>query len=815
MKGAFGIMLVALGIFLAILGGYLLNAETVTTCQTDWQYVTDVSGAFSGDRSDMDVEYSPPSNVTGWSYRQGYNDGYISGVAYTETSRVNPYSAYKGSSVGFDTGTLTMTATQTSGTAYRAGYTAAIGSESAEGNMQEGWGLANSEVVGLLSIPGRPTVEGAFGVPLSEVMDLIPNREVYSSVTFTADSPVSGYPAFAVIEKTVTTRSYTHGGTTYHNVVVIGFDAKASTASAKVLVMESAVRIGDKNYPVSDVMVVWGSSQFAGQGTASATATFSMIYELASERIYVNPAFGVYAASGSIDVASVSVTSHPASTESTLVISMANPRYSNTGYEGNIHVFQTFSNGQGSGGGQLASWRWICEGLNSVLAITPAGGSEQSFLTHDGTAEIAVAFEGHSATSTVTFTVNGQDAGSITSSVTAAAAWYATAARHGNSQSPYATVSFTAEKENGDTETAEGLGTHALDMSYVTITQTITPTSYSTAWWSNGYSNSSVTLAFQSSSSSAVYTDMTIHGPGGTASLLVGHSSNGWYVELEEQSANVGKWPAIEVEVSSSGAVVRPLGSFTSFLDYSVISAPVRIDVQLPFQVIRDIETDGDPAMPMLVVSTTTRISEGGLYLRDATLDLADAFPEELAISLTIGSAAHTGDSITVSRGADSAVLPVDGDRIYVGEAWRPLNGIVFRWMSSSAPAVTAGGITYSAGIYERGQILAAGKVWAIADGQAFEVIDSADAFRMTLDGVWAPATGLYFGENEAAEKTELADFTKGEYRWDKNDFLIVMMAVCLLGGVAGAYLQRVTLADWAVIGVAVSVIWLMFRGIQ
>lgn len=813
MKGAFGVMLVALGIFLAILGGYLLNAETVTTCQTDWQYVTDVSGAFTGDRSDMDVEYSPPSNVTGWSYKQGYNDGYISGVAFTENPRVNSYSAYRGTAVGFDTGTLTMTAAQTSGSVYRAGYTATIGSESADGTMQEGWGSANPEVVALLSIPGRPTVEGAFGVPLTEVMNLIPHQEIYSAVTFTADSPVSGYPAFAVVEKTVSTRSYTHGARTYYNVAVVSFDAVASATSAKVLVMESAVRIGERLYPASDVMLVWGNAQFAGQGTASATATFSMLYELASERIYVNPAFGVYATSGTVDVASVDVTSHPASRETTLTVSLSIGS-GDLNYEGDINVFSTYnaSTGQGSGGRLLASWRWICsDSPISVLAITPAGGSEQSF-SIEGTVEITVTFFGRPPSPKVTFAVNGQDAGQIVAPIGQVAAWYATAARANNSaENRTATVTFTAEKENGDTEVAEGLGAHALDISYVTTTQTITPVSYNTAWWSNGYSNSSVTMAFQSSSSTAVYTDMTIHGPGGTASLLVIHSSNGWYVELEERGTSIGKWPAIEVEVSSSGATVRPLGSFTSFLDYVVIASPVRIDVPLPFQVIREIETDGDAAMPMLMVSTTTRISEGGLYLRDATLDLAEAFPGELAISLTIGSAAHTGDSITVSRGAASAVLPVDGDRIYVGEAWRPLNGIVFRWMSPSAPAVTAGGVTYSAGIYERGQMLAAGKVWAMVGGQAYEVIDSAEAFQMTLDGVWAPATGLYFGENEAAEKTELADFTKGEYRWDKNDFLIVVMAVCLLGGVAGAYLKRVTLVDWAVIGVAVSVIWLMF----
>lgn len=82
MKGMFGAMLIGLAIFVAILGGYLLNAEKVTTCETEWEYVTDVSGAFQGDKSDLDVPYNPPANVTGWSAiddPEG-NGGWISGV---------------------------------------------------------------------------------------------------------------------------------------------------------------------------------------------------------------------------------------------------------------------------------------------------------------------------------------------------------------------------------------------------------------------------------------------------------------------------------------------------------------------------------------------------------------------------------------------------------------------------------------------------------------------------------------------------------------------------------------------------------------
>lgn len=86
MKGILGLSLVSLGLVAAIFGGFLLNAETVTTCSTEWDYVTNVAGAFEGDKSDLHVDYDPSSNVTGWSTVAGFNDGLLSGVEYRPSS---------------------------------------------------------------------------------------------------------------------------------------------------------------------------------------------------------------------------------------------------------------------------------------------------------------------------------------------------------------------------------------------------------------------------------------------------------------------------------------------------------------------------------------------------------------------------------------------------------------------------------------------------------------------------------------------------------------------------------------------------------
>lgn len=84
-------IVIPIAIMFSALGGYILNAEEVETCETTWDYVTDISGAFTGDKSDIITNYNPSDNITGWALSTGYNDHYMDGVYTGNWAQPNTY----------------------------------------------------------------------------------------------------------------------------------------------------------------------------------------------------------------------------------------------------------------------------------------------------------------------------------------------------------------------------------------------------------------------------------------------------------------------------------------------------------------------------------------------------------------------------------------------------------------------------------------------------------------------------------------------------------------------------------------------------
>ena len=76
--------------------GYFANVEDVTTQRTDYNYVTDVAGAYDGQRGQLDIDYDPSANLTGWSTKQADNGLYLSGVETVYQGQANEYFVYKG-----------------------------------------------------------------------------------------------------------------------------------------------------------------------------------------------------------------------------------------------------------------------------------------------------------------------------------------------------------------------------------------------------------------------------------------------------------------------------------------------------------------------------------------------------------------------------------------------------------------------------------------------------------------------------------------------------------------------------------------------
>lgn len=803
MKGMYGAMLIALAIFVAILGGYLLNAEKVTTCETEWEYVTDISGAFQGDRSDMDVPYNPPANVTGWSAIDDPdgNDGWISGVLFDSVTSTNAYPIYT-EVRQFAQLSATVTADSHDG-GRTPGYTV-TSSQTLEGDMPSGFGMRNGEAITRFAA-GEHVYYGAFAVPLSVVLQSC-HAEDYGTVNVSMTSS-GALPCVAVVNETISRGSWTIGGTTYYGEVV-DFSALSWASSVKAYPQEGSVLIDGVRHPVSDALVVFGQAQHAGAGSYDDSVTVSLLAEPVVFPGYMDPTKGVQPYEGTYTTSDVQVTDHGGSRSPTLSLAFSN-MYGDHPVETIVTGEVSYPSGTAFGFEFLAGANGVCN-----LKATVNGTSAN----HAGsTGRLTLLMEPQGSGS-FSLTCGGDPMGTVSlpdaeiASLTVAS----------TSASGTGTLDAVATKDSGDAVTHSGFGTWTADLSYRTTAGTETTVSFNKAYWYNGYENSVVTMAFVAGEDATRTAHLELRGPSGanSSTFWIIHDATGWEVMASFDADGmswhkIGRWPAIEVRFGPTGATVYPVSEFKTFVDYSAIAAPteIRAGAADPQAVIESIVASSTGAdMRMGVTGTVTHIAEGGLYLQNGTFTLKDSFPSADAVSVTIGSTAHLGTSITFAGNGSSVTLPVNADRtVTIGGKAYPLNGLTFRWYSPTGPTATIGGKAFAPAVYHRGQSYDAGSIWAeVKGGQMVPVLADAGDWTMTLDGVWAPAVNLYDGHNSASETTELADWTHGVFRWDANTFLVVMMGVVVLGGVVGAYLKLCEAADWIVIGAAVAIMWLI-----
>lgn len=82
-SGMLGVCIVVLAMLGSVLGGFILGIESSTRPTTDYEYVTDVTGLFDITETPEYVEYSPSSNLIGYTPSDA--------VQFSESSTVNPY----------------------------------------------------------------------------------------------------------------------------------------------------------------------------------------------------------------------------------------------------------------------------------------------------------------------------------------------------------------------------------------------------------------------------------------------------------------------------------------------------------------------------------------------------------------------------------------------------------------------------------------------------------------------------------------------------------------------------------------------------
>lgn len=825
MNGRLGLGLVALGIFIGVLGGFLLNAETVTTCSTEWTYVTDVGGAFVGDTSDLDEAYDPPANATGWSYLDQFNEGYISAVDYKTADRTNVWRIYTGSQ-GTAQGTLDVVAEDYSGTDLEPEATVSEpGGRTSTETMPDGFGLHNSAVV-TFYVHGDDTEAGAFGTTLQHLLDCITGYDEMGTVTLTVTSS-GGYPAFAKVSESTGVVVYRPSGFPSANVAAATFSAVYADPVVKVFRAEGRAEIGGSSCPISDVVLVWGKAQWAGTGTYDADASVSYVGTLAAPAAYMDATKGVSPVEGNYVTEEVVFTHHEGSDEPSLTIDVPGTVGGNNVGLGTSKAVVDIVWSDGSRQLSAVVAEYYVGPQASGASVSIDSGTPVSVQEGPGPLEIVVSI----ASGTLSVTVNGASAGS--SAISSPAPGLSVSAfrlrMSGVDGSTLMDYEATAMADDGSgQEHSYSSGGSSDDWTgstaYDTWTSQSTTHHFARAYWRNGYSNSSVTMVFAAADGEMVqHLDQAYRNVlafrgagGGTLTREISFDpSAGWSV----QSVPVGMWPAIELTVSDGKAVARPVQRFGTFSDYDVLDLPTVVysGTAVP-ETVQSIEAvraaTGYENIRIAVTSTVTRIDNGGLFLQDASFSVQRSFPDADAVSIMLGSAARMGASITFASASagTSASLPVDPDRatIYVGGGWQPFNGVTFRWLSSDYGPVSIEGRVFEAAIYSGGQQYDAGAIWAqLKNGKMLKVIDAGDDWTVTLDGVWAPATFLYEGQNIASKSTELADWTHPKFQWSKDDFLIIMMGVSILGGLAGAYFRLVDLWDWTAIIGTVGCLWL------
>ena len=824
MKGMFGIGLVALGIFVAVMGGFLFNAETVTTCSTEWTYVTDVGGAFVGDTSDLDEAYDPPANATGWSYLDQFNEGRISAVDYKTTDRTNIWRVYTGSQ-GTSQGSIRVYTEDYQGNVSEPEATVMeLGGYASIRPMPEGFGYHNSEAVTFYA-HGSDTEAGAFGVTLQHILDCITGHEDMGTITLTVTSS-GGYPAFAKVSESIGVEVYRHNGTPF-NVAAATFSAVYADPVVKVFRAEGKAVIGNDACLISEVVLVWGQAQWSGTGSYEAEASVSYVGTLAAPTAYMDATKGIAPTEGIYVTEEVAFTHHDGSDEPSLKIDVPGT----TGGRGSVGSSRAVVDIVWTDGSRQLSAvvaEYVIETTGAVASVSIDNGEAVNISLDPEPLEFRVSI----SSGTLSVTVNGEAAGSSAISppapgLSVSAFRLRMSGIDGGTLMDYEATA-TADDGSGQEHSYSSGGTSddwTGSTAYDTYTAQTTNHPFSRAYWRNSYSNSSVTIVF-----AAVDGEMKQHldasyrnaiafrgtGGGPLTRTVSFDPSTGWSVE----SVPIGMWPAIELTVSDGKAVARPVQRFGTFTDYDVLDLPTVVysGTAVP-ETVQSIEAvkaaSGYENLRMAVTSTVTRIDNGGLFLQDASFSIQRSFPDADAVSIMLGSAARMGSSITFASASagTSASLPVDPDKtlVYVGNAWQPFNGVTFRWLSTGYGSVTIEGTVYGAAIYSGGDSYEAGAIWAqLKNGRMYKVMDAGDDWTVTLDGVWAPATFLYEGQNVASSKTELSDWSHPTFQWSKNDFLIIMMAVSILGGLAGSYFRILDLYDWLAIFGTVACLWLL-----
>lgn len=293
MRGSIAATCITLAIAGVLLLGYFANVEDVRTQRTSYEYVTEISGAFDGSRGQLDIDYDPSSNITGWSTQQAYNSLYISGVQATYQDQANSYFVYKGAGANTMSISATLTADQTDGQ----GMTSATLAWSEDGQEKSATietsaktGIYNGEI--LTAVYADGVTYGGFGVTIEQLIGALGHTGTIR-ISIVSDK-IDGFPGiFYGAQESISTQRVNVGYSEQIYVVDTwtgqGHDPTATyTSSTETVSGDSGGSAAASAY------LFWGKAAYSKSSETANPAVSLMLYVSETpDTGYVSTADGV------------------------------------------------------------------------------------------------------------------------------------------------------------------------------------------------------------------------------------------------------------------------------------------------------------------------------------------------------------------------------------------------------------------------------------------------------------------------------------------------------------------------------------------
>lgn len=632
-KGQVGVIIIIASLIFSVAGGFLFNTTDVTACGTDFTYVTDVTGAFTGTQGNLEIEHNPAENLSGYSVfnpnSSEFRSNTISGIEYTKTTP-NTYWIQK------STGNpITQTVTISHNLSPNGGSNGVVTYNFGSGTnptspISSVWGLDNSEIRTVL-IVNDTTHSRVAGITVYDLIDAYMEWEDIDSIDTNSvriyfNSSIDAYPGF------ITNLSRNYIG---HDMVL-----NYSNITEDILVnpTNGSVQINGTSYAWSEVYAVWGDSN-----STQSSLTMVLGGEVTTE--YINPLYGVKP---------IPVTVSDPTQEGDIVNanhvggSLYVPPYASQDY-----VFET----------QISYKSDVSENYSELFKITTIFGANGTYSIIDENAHTLFSGNTQHGFTVDPITINWDW---DSNNPTYVSMWM------GSGDMPSNPITLTVNNipNNGIyklSQTYNAYGTNLTAVVGILTNKSTTPVeshsntgggnfdfvttyalpldiTYTTTYWSNKVENSKIDIVFSKPSNNidnVFFIEYKLT-DGSTAKEPVRMGYNGtWFFYGPDNTPNdLGNWPGILLSIrvveGEHSYVLTPLQTFSNFQSYTLInreysysSSTIAPDTSKEYQSITYMQFDNTGERPASVTisaetlynSTVPLEYEVGttVYIEDAT----------------------------------------------------------------------------------------------------------------------------------------------------------------------------------------------------